>query len=132
MNTEWAQRWLDSFDNPEEALAMYDDNVAFEDVPFAHREVDKAGLARFFASLGGPDAGKNEFTLRAYQGGPEGGVVEWTWRAEHARDFLGVDAKGKQTEVEGVSVLTFKDGKITSQRDIWDGVAALRQLGAIG
>lgn len=131
MNTEWARQWLDNFERPDEMLAMYDEDVQFEDVIFAHKEASKAGLARFFSSFGGPDAGENAFSLVGYSGGSEGGAVEWTWRATHARDFLGVAAKGKQTEVSGVSVMTFKNGKIASQRDFWDAAAALRQLGAI-
>lgn len=42
-----------------------------------------------------------------------------------------MQAAGKETIAKGVSVLTFRDGKISSQRDYWDSAAVLRQLGAI-
>ncbi len=44
---------------------------------------------------------------------------------------MGVDAKGKETTVQGVSILTFKNGKIASQRDFWDANAMYRQLGTL-
>jgi predicted ester cyclase len=48
--------------------------------------------------------------------------------AKHEADFMGFPAAGKQTEVKGVSILTFADGKITSQRDYWDSGTVLAQL----
>ena len=84
----------------------------FEDVIFAQKENGEEGLRKLFASFGGPDAGENVFTCHTYSGGAEGGAVEWTWHAKHASEFMGVDAKGKKTTVQGVSILTFKNGKI--------------------
>jgi predicted ester cyclase len=41
---------------------------------------------------------------------------------------MGVPAKGKQTTVKGVSILTFTNGKIASQHDYWDANTVLQQL----
>ena len=132
MNAEWAKQWIGNFSaGLDTLLEMYADDARFEDVIFAHRENGKEGLRKFFASFGGPDAGENVFTCNAYSGSAESGAVEWTWRAKHASKFMGVDAKGKETTVQGVSILTFKNGKIASQRDFWDANAMYRQLGAI-
>jgi steroid delta-isomerase-like uncharacterized protein len=68
------------------------------------------------------------FTANAYVGDTSGGVIEWTWQAKHAGEFLGVAATGKETKVRGVSVLTFRSGKITSQHDYWDANTVLQQL----
>ena len=131
MNAEWAKQWVGNFSAVEPLLDMYADDVQFEDVIFAHKESGKEGLRKFFASFGGPDAGENVFTCNAYSGGADGGAVEWTWQAKHVSEFMGIDAKGKKTTVQGVSILTFKNGKIASQRDFWDANAMYRQLGAI-
>jgi steroid delta-isomerase-like uncharacterized protein len=52
-------------------------------------------------------------------------VAEWTWRATHIGplampDGSAIPATGKTVEVPGVSVITVKDGKLSSQRDYFD------------
>lgn len=133
MNLAWAKEWMGSFNaaGMEKALDMYADDVQFEDATFAHKVSGKAELRKFFAAFTDPAAGEHVFAVTAYAGGTDGGAVEWTWQAKHAGDFLGVPAKGKETNVKGVSILTFKNGKIASQHDYWDAGTVLRQLGAI-
>lgn len=130
MNLEWAKEWMGSFNaaGMEKALSMYSDDVQFEDATFAHTCNGLAELKKFFGGLAAPEAGENVFTATAYRGDANGGAVEWTWKAKHAGDFLGVPAKGKETTVKGVSVLTFKNGKIASQHDYWDANSVVQQL----
>lgn len=133
MNLEWAKSWmggLNSAQGVELTLAMYADEVEFEDVTLGHKAKGKSGLKSFFAGLFEPGAGENVFTVVAFYGDSGGGAAEWTWRAKHQGDFMGTPAAGKQTEITGVSVLTFKEGKIKTQHDYWDSGAVLRQLGA--
>ncbi len=132
MNLDWAKQWMGSFSaGVGTVMDMYADDVRFEDVIFAHSCEGKAELTKFFAGLETPEAGENAFSVNDYSGDANGGAVEWTWQAKHAGDFLGVPAKGKETTVKGVSILTFTGGKIASQRDYWDAAGALRQLGAM-
>ncbi len=132
MNLDWAKQWMSSFSaGVGTVMDMYADDVQFEDVIFAHSCEGKAELTKFFAGLETPEAGENAFSVNDYSGDANGGAVEWTWQAKHAGDFLGVPAKGKETTVKGVSILTFTGGKIASQRDYWDAAGALRQLGAM-
>ena len=130
MNLAWAKEWMGSFNaaGMEKALGMYADNVQFEDIPFAHKCNGIAELRKFFGGFTAPGAGENVFTATAYAGNADGGAVEWTWQAKHASDFLGVPAAGKETTAKGVSVLTFKNGKIASQHDYWDANSVLQQL----
>jgi steroid delta-isomerase-like uncharacterized protein len=103
--------------------------VQFEDITFSHKCNGLSELKKFFGRLASPEAGENVFTANAYVGDSNGGVTEWTWQAaKHAGEFLRVAATGKETEVRGVSVLTFRSGKITSQHDYWDANTVLRQL----
>jgi steroid delta-isomerase-like uncharacterized protein len=132
MNAAWAREWAASFTNVEKLIDMYADDAEFEDVIIAHKEKGKVAIKKFFAAAGNPLYAENTFAAVDYSGNGEGGVVEWTWGARHvAGRILGVPAKGKETTTRGASVLTFKNGKIATQRDYWDAAAVLRQLGAI-
>ena len=130
MNLAWAKEWMSEFSaaGMEKALARYADNVQFEDVTFAHKCNGIAELKKFMSAFADPAAGENVFTATAYSGSADSGAAEWTWQAKHASDFMGVPAKGKQTTVKGVSILTFKNGKIASQHDYWDANTVVQQL----
>ena len=132
MNATWAREWAANFANPDKLMDMYAADAQFEDVILAHKENGKAEIKKFFAAAGNPVYAENTFAAVGYSGNADGGAVEWIWQAKHAAGkILGVPAKGKETDTRGVSVLTFKNGKITTQRDYWDAAAVLRQLGAI-
>lgn len=132
MNFASAKQWFDDFRSDfDKAMNMYADDVQFEDVIIAHTVNGKADLRTFFAAFNDPAFGEHVITVVGYSGNADGGAIEWTWQAKHTRDFLGVPAKGKETNVRGTSILTFKNGKIISHRDYWNAAAALRQLGAI-
>ena len=133
MNLQWAKEFMNSFtgNNLEKAMGLYTDNVQFEDVTLGFMANGKAELREFFKGFTDPNAGENKFTTTAYSGSAEGGAVEWLWEAKHVGEFMGAAAAGKETQVKGVSILTFKGGKIESQHDYWDASSVLRQLGAI-
>jgi steroid delta-isomerase-like uncharacterized protein len=132
MNLAWAKEWLEDFGGSMDGLMnMYADDVEFEDIIFAEKFSGKAKLQEFFGALADPKAGVHTFKVVSYSGGPEAGAVEWTWNAKHASDFMGVAAAGKETNTRGVSILTFKGGKIASQHDYWDAAVVFKQLGAI-
>lgn len=132
MNFDWAQRWLGSFGNLDQMMEMYADNVQFEDIIFGEKARSKAELRHFFDAFSAPTAGHHSFRADSYTGSSQGGAVEWTWFADHAGDFLGVSAAGKHTETRGVSVLTFENGLVVAQHDLWDAAAVYRQLGVVG
>jgi len=132
MNAAWAREWAANFANPDKLMDMYAADAQFEDVILAHKENGKADIKKFFVAAGNPAYAENTFAAVGYTGNATGGAVEWTWQAKQAAGkILGVPAKGKETNTRGVSVLTFMNGKITTQRDYWDAAAVLRQLGAI-
>lgn len=131
MNLKWAKRWLAFEGGIDKVMEMYADDVEFEDIIFGEKISSKAKLREFLGAFTDPKAEIHKFAALSYTGGPEGGAVEWTWNAKHAGDFMGVPAAGKETNTRGVSILTFKGGKIASQHDYWDVAAVFRQLGAI-
>jgi steroid delta-isomerase-like uncharacterized protein len=130
MNLAWAKDWLGCFNagGLEKLFSLYAEDVQFEDITFSHKCNGLSELKKFFGSMADPNSGENVFTANAYVGDANGGTIEWTWQAKHAGDFLGIPAKGKQTTVRGVSVLTFRSGKVASQHDYWDANTAIQQL----
>ena len=130
MNLAWAKDWLGCFNagGLEKLFSLYAEDVQFEDITFSHKCNGLGELKKFFGSMADPNSGENVFTANAYVGDANGGTIEWTWQAKHAGDFLGIPAKGKQTTVRGVSVLTFRSGKVASQHDYWDANTAIQQL----
>jgi steroid delta-isomerase-like uncharacterized protein len=55
----------------------------------------------------------------------------WTGRGTHRGEFEGIAPTGRQVTVPGSVFYRFASGKITEFRGQFDGVALLRQLGAI-
>jgi steroid delta-isomerase-like uncharacterized protein len=134
MNQAWVKEFSSNFSSArlDKLMDMYADDIQFEEVIFAHKANGKAALRDFYdAFFNSPDAGEHVFTVTGYTGNTDGGASEWTWQAKHAGNCLGVPAQGKETSTKGVSVMTFKNGKVASQRDYWDANAVLRQLGAV-
>lgn len=131
MNLTWAKEWMDllSRGKIEQQMEMYADDVHYESVPRGYKVNSKAKLLQGLSTF--PTSGDHLFTVTAYTGNADGGAAEWTWQVKHAGDFMGVPTEGKETTVKGVSVLTFKDGKIASEYSYWDAATILRQLGAL-
>jgi steroid delta-isomerase-like uncharacterized protein len=58
-------------------------------------------------------------------------VSHWICKGTHRAELMGIAATGKQMQVEGISILHLKDGKITHQTTIWDALGMMQQLGAV-
>lgn len=136
MNKDWAQYWITLFaDGTDELMGLYSPEIQFEDVNFNLKiNKDLAALRAFFENFiieEGSDS-YNRFNVFDYVGDDRLGSFQWTWETKHDADFLGVDAKGKITKTQGVTVMGWnEDGKIILERSIWDAIPVLQQLGAI-
>lgn len=53
----------------------------------------------------------------------------WVFKGKHTGDFFGIPATGKTINVEGCTIATIVNGKITDERDFFDNLEFLRQLG---
>ncbi len=53
----------------------------------------------------------------------------WVFKGKHTGDFFGIPATGKTVSVEGCTIATIINGKITEERDFFDNLEFLRQLG---
>ena len=93
-------------------------------------QVDLTHLKVFAASLRGafPDWYSTTDELMA-----EGARVaeRWTGRGTHQGEFQGIAPTGRQITVPGFVFYRVASGKITEFRGLFDGLALMRQLGAI-
>jgi steroid delta-isomerase-like uncharacterized protein len=58
-------------------------------------------------------------------------VSYWKAYGTHNGEALGLAPTGKSAEVEGISLLTLRNGKLVEQVVAWDGLGLMRQLGVL-
>jgi len=58
-------------------------------------------------------------------------VKQWNFKGTHTGNFFGIQASGKTVDIDGVTLVLMKDGKIAQERDFLDNLDFLRQLGLI-
>jgi len=58
-------------------------------------------------------------------------VKHWNFKGKHTGDFFGIPATGKMVDIDGVTLVKMKNGKIAQEQDIIDNMAFLGQLGLV-
>jgi steroid delta-isomerase-like uncharacterized protein len=58
-------------------------------------------------------------------------VKHWNFKGTHTGDFFGIPATGKEVNVNGVTLVKMKDGKIAQEQDFLDNLEFMQQLGLI-
>lgn len=58
-------------------------------------------------------------------------VKHWNFKGKHTGDFFGIPATGKSVDVEGVTLIKMKNGRIAQEHDFMDNMAFFGQLGLI-
>lgn len=58
-------------------------------------------------------------------------ILECVNRGTHTAELEGIPGTGKRVEVPYCNVIETKDGKIMRERDYWDNLTLLRQLGVV-
>jgi steroid delta-isomerase-like uncharacterized protein len=56
-------------------------------------------------------------------------LIRWSAKGTHRGSFLGRPPTGKQMDVHGISVITFRNGKIVEEWTQWDALGLLQDLG---
>lgn len=70
-----------------------------------------------------------EFTLEDVFGQGDKIVKHWRFKGTHSGDFFGIPATGKKVNVDGVTLVEMRDGKIAKEQDFMDNLVFLQQLG---
>ena len=58
-------------------------------------------------------------------------VKHWNFKGTHSGDFFGIPATGKSVDVNGVTLVKMKNGKIAQEQDFMDSMVFMQQLGLI-
>lgn len=74
---------------------------------------------------------KIEFTIKDVFGQGDKIVKYWNFKGTHTGMFFGIPATGKTVNIEGTTLVRMKDGKIAEERDFYDNLDFLQQLGVI-
>ncbi len=72
-----------------------------------------------------------EFTVESKLIDGDNGAVHWSQRGTHMGEFCGLPGSGRIWILPGAFFMTFKDGKITNMRSIYDFTGLLLQLGIL-
>lgn len=122
-------------------------------------EIWNKGNLAFVDQITAPDAVAHDPTLPGLTRGPEGNkqfvslyksafpdahieindmvaegnkvAVRWTGTGTHKGDFMGIRPTGKHISVTGITVDTFKDGKLVETWTNYDALGMLQQLGVV-
>jgi steroid delta-isomerase-like uncharacterized protein len=58
-------------------------------------------------------------------------VKHWNFKGKHTGDFFGIPATGKNVDVDGVTLVKMKEGKIAQEQDFMDNLEFMQQIGLI-
>jgi len=58
-------------------------------------------------------------------------VKHWNFKGTHSGEFFGIPATNKEVNVDGVTLVKMKDGKIAQEQDFFDNLEFMQQLGLI-
>jgi steroid delta-isomerase-like uncharacterized protein len=123
-----AEQWIAAWNShkPDTMLALFNDDIVYEDVAFGQVSHGKAEVRKFAATEFEAVPDLELKLLRAQvQGGH--GTIEWTFSGTDK----GVFKTGKKFSVRGVSVIDLRDGKISSNLDFYDAATIMRQVGVL-
>jgi len=72
-----------------------------------------------------------KFTVENIFGQDNKIVKHWNFTGKHTGDFFGIPATGKRVDVEGVTLVKMKDGRIAQEQDFMDNGVLMQQLGLV-
>ena len=58
-------------------------------------------------------------------------VKKWNFKGTHTGDFFGIPATGKMVDIDGVTLVKMKNGKIAQEQDFMDNMLFMTQLGML-
>ena len=69
------------------------------------------------------------FTIKDVFGQGDKLVKHWNFAGTHSGDFFGIPATGKKVSLDGVTLVRMSNGKIAEERDFFDNLEFMTQLG---
>ena len=72
-----------------------------------------------------------KFTIKDVFGQGDKLVKYWNFQGTHTGDFFGIKATGKNVNIDGTTLVRMSNGKIAEERDFYDNLQFMQQLGLI-
>ncbi|MFZ1311475.1 MAG: ester cyclase [Chitinophagaceae bacterium] len=72
-----------------------------------------------------------QFTIKDIFGQGEKLVKHWNFKGTHSGNFFGIPATGKSVSLDGTTLVRMSNGKIAEERDFFDNMDFMTQLGLI-
>ena len=72
-----------------------------------------------------------QFSIKDVFGQGDKLVKYWNFKGTHTGDFFGIPATGNSVDLDGTTIVRMQDGKIAEERDFYDNLVFMTQLGLI-
>jgi len=125
----YSQTWDDIINNNN--LEAINDSNFTDDITLVTSPENIVGIADFKAYYSNFVNGFSnvEFTLVDVFGQGDKLVKHWRFKGTNSGEFFGMPPTGKDIDIEGVTLVEMKDGKIAKEQDFMDNMMFLQQLG---
>jgi steroid delta-isomerase-like uncharacterized protein len=127
-----AERVIDGWNSrqPEIILSMYSPDYELEDITAGRIRHGWEGLHQWIKSVFSAFPNLS-YSLLDYVEKDDQLVLHWVAKGHHHGPLMKIPATGKAVEMNGMSILTLKDGKFIKGKVIWDMAGLLRQIGLL-
>lgn len=71
------------------------------------------------------------FTIKDVFGQGDKIVKHWNFKGKNTGEFFGMPATGRAVDIDGVTLVKMKDGKIAQEQDFMDSAVFMQQLGIV-
>lgn len=114
-------------------MEMFNDSNFNKDVVLRATPTDVAGLENFKAYYANFMTGFSDirFTIKDIFGQGNKLVKHWNFKGKHTGSFFGIPATGKMVNIDGTTLVRMENGKIAEERDFFDNLEFMVQLGQI-
>jgi predicted ester cyclase len=112
-------------------LEMFNDSNFTRDVVMHASPADVVGIDSSRAYYANFLTGFSniQFTIKDIFGQGDKLVKYWNFKGTHTGLFFGIPATGKSVDLDGTTLVRMANGKIAEERDFYDNVVFMTQLG---
>jgi steroid delta-isomerase-like uncharacterized protein len=108
-----------------------DSNFTRDVVMHAHPDIAGIDSARAYYANYLTGFSNIQFIIKDCFGQGDKLVKHWEFKGKHTGTFFGIPATGKEVDVEGVTLVKMRGGKIAEEQDFFDNYEFMKQLGLI-
>jgi steroid delta-isomerase-like uncharacterized protein len=125
---EWANLW--SSNNADAFLSLFTENCHYEDVAFGLMKEGKMQLKDFF-TVTRTAIPNLKISVQSCFASEKNGVIEWLMSGTQEGEFHDIPATHKAIQVRGITWVELEDGKIKTNRDYYNLLTVLKQIGIL-